>query len=159
MVYTVGSMAQILTGFALDRYPLRPTYMLIYLLEAPMLLLAANLSGLPLLLTALAMVFLAMGAIPVTDLLVARYTPANLRATVYGAKFVLSLGVASLGVPMVGIIRDYTGGFTVLFFVLSSLAAVVVAATFFLPREVSSLGKGGMVQPAMAGGTSGGTGD
>jgi len=55
---------------------------------------------------------------------------------------VLSLGVSSLGVPLVGLIFDRTGDFVWLFVVLGALAAVIVAAGVFLPRD------GAAVEPA-----------
>jgi hypothetical protein len=74
-------------------------------------------------------------ATPAENALLVRYTPGRWRATAFGAKFVLSLGVSSLGVPLVAFIFDRTGDFAWLFIVLGALAAAIVAAGIFLPRE------------------------
>ena len=57
------------------------------------------------------------------------------RATAFGAKFVLSLGVAALGVPLVAYIYNATGDFYWLFIVLAALAGTIVLSALALPRE------------------------
>ena len=135
VVYGVAGFAQIIVGHLIDKHAVKPVYVTIYLLEAPLLLAAAGLYDLPLLLVAVPFVFLNVGALPVLDSVVARYTPVEWRATIYGAKFVIGLGVSALGVPMVALIHDLTGGFTWLFVTLSGLALAIVAAGLFLPSE------------------------
>ena len=135
LVYFVAGFSQIAVGHLIDRFPLKPIYITIYLLQAPLLLAAAMLYGAPLLIVAAGFVFFIVGVLPVGDTLVARYTPLEWRSIVYGAKFVIALGVSALGVPLVALIHDATGGFTWLFVVLSALTVIVVAAGLFLPSE------------------------
>jgi hypothetical protein len=101
------------------------------------LLALVNAAGLPLFAASTAVFCLMVIATPIENTLVVRYTPGKWRATAFGAKFVLSLGVAALGVPMVALVHDRTGGFAWLFVVLAALAAVTVAAALFLPRDGS----------------------
>ncbi len=135
IVYGVAGFAQIVVGQLIDRDGVKPVYVAVHLLEAPLLLAAATLFDVPLLLVAIAFVFLNVGSAPITDSLVARYSPVEWRATVYGATFVVGLGVSALGIPMVALIYDMTGGFTWLFVILSGLALVVFAAGLILPSE------------------------
>ena len=135
LVYFVAGFSQIAVGHLIDRFPIKPIYIAIYLLQAPLLLAAAMLYGAPLLIVAAGFVFFIVGVLPVGDTLVARYTPLEWRSIVYGAKFVIALGVSALGVPLVALIHDATGGFTWLFVVLSALTVIVVAAGLFLPSE------------------------
>jgi MFS transporter, FSR family, fosmidomycin resistance protein len=72
---------------------------------------------------------------PAENALLVRYTPGRWRATAFGAKFMLSLGVSALGLPLVAFIFDRTGDFAWLFAALAALAAIIVAAALFLPRE------------------------
>ena len=134
LVYALGSIAQVVVGFMMDRYPLKPMYLLLNVVQVPLLLLAMGYSGLPLLAAIQIMVFFSMGAVPLTDMLVAHYTPESWRGTAYGAKFVLGLGVSAVGVPMVGLMRDHTGGFSALLGTFAVLIAVVTLAALFLPR-------------------------
>ena len=135
IVYAVAGFAQIAVGHLVDRYPLKPLFSIIFLLQAPLLYLAADLFDLPLMLIAIVFVFLNVGALPVSEAVVARYTPVDRRATIYGAKFVIALGVAALAVPMVALIHERTGDFALLFTILGTLALVVALAALFLPPE------------------------
>ena len=72
---------------------------------------------------------------PTENALLAHYTPSRWRATAFGAKFLLSLGVSALGVPLVATVYDRSGDFIWLFAILGVLAALVAATALFLPRE------------------------
>ena len=133
LVYFFASFAQLVTGHLIDRYPLKPVYFVIYALQAPLLFAAASLYDTPLLAVVVVFACLNLGALPVSDMVVARFAPAEWRATIYGAKFVLVLGVASLGVPMVAYIHDATGGFAWLFLIVAGFALTVAMAALLLP--------------------------
>lgn len=135
LVYLFGGLAQIVGGYLADRYPLKAVYLTAYLLMAPVLILAAGAAELPLLFAAAAVTFLNVGALPAENSLLARYAPGRWRSTAFGAKFVLSLGVSSLGVPLVAFIYELGGGFDPLFITLSALAALVAVAAALLPAE------------------------
>ncbi len=138
IVYGFSAVMQVVAGHLADRYPLRRVYLLLYMIQAPLLGAAAALAGLPLLVAAMMMVAVNTGLLPAENMLLARYTPARWRATAYGAKFVLGFGVAGLGVPLVSLLRTMTGDFTVLFLLLGGLAALVAAAAIALPGDVSA---------------------
>ncbi len=121
------------TGFLIDRYPLKPVYVVIYALQAPLLFAAASLYDTPLLAVVVVFACLNLGALPVSDMVVARFAPPEWRATIYGAKFVVVLGVAALAVPMVAYIHDATGGFAWLFLIVSGFALTVALAALLLP--------------------------
>ncbi|HEY1504215.1 MAG TPA: MFS transporter, partial [Stellaceae bacterium] len=72
---------------------------------------------------------------PTENAMLAHYTPSRWRATAFGAKFLLSLGVSALGVPLVATVYDRTGDFVWLFGILGVLAMVVAATALLLPRE------------------------
>ncbi len=74
-------------------------------------------------------------ATPTENALLARYTPGKWRATAYGAKFVLSLGVSALGVPLVAVVYERSGEFVWLFAILAALAATVAGAALLLPND------------------------
>jgi MFS transporter, FSR family, fosmidomycin resistance protein len=115
-------------------------------LAVPALLVSMRWVELPLF-GAIMVVFSLMSMLaPAENALLVRYTPGRWRATAFGAKFVLSLGVSSLGLPLVAFIFDRTGDFVWLFVVLAALAAIIVAAGLFLPRE----GGGRAAVPAAA---------
>ncbi len=135
LVYFIAGFAQIIVGHLIDRYPLKPVYMAVYSIQVPLLWAAAHLFNAPLMLVVAVFAFFNVGALPIADVVVARYAPPDWRSTIYGVKFAIGLGIASLGVPMVAFIHDSHGGFVVLFTLLSGFAVVVALAAAFLPGE------------------------
>lgn len=133
LVFLFGGASQMVGGWLADRHSLKTVYVTCWLLQIPFVALAASLFNLPLLLTIILVECLGIFALPAENSLLAKYTPARWRATAFGAKFVLSLGVSSLGVPLVAMIYDRTGGFYWLFIAMAAIIAVVVAAGIFLP--------------------------
>ncbi len=135
LVYLLGGLSQLLGGLAADRYPLRVVYMISYLLQVPALILAAALNSAPMLFASIAMVVLQLGVVPVESSLYARYSPSKWRSTSFGFKFVISLGVSSVAVPLAAVIHERTGGFYWLFMLLGALALLVAAVALFLPND------------------------
>lgn len=147
-VYVVSASVQLVGGWLIDRYPSKPIYFLAWAVQAPLFWIAANSVNLPLVAAMLAAQSAAVFSGPAENLLLARYTPSRWRATAYGAKFVLALGVSAAGVPLVGLIYDRTGGFWWIFVVLAATAAVVALAALFLPAERRTVPLATAPQPA-----------
>ncbi|HXP31466.1 MAG TPA: MFS transporter [Stellaceae bacterium] len=135
IVFLVSGGFPMLGGWLADRYSMRWIYVLAWAAEVPLLFAATHLLGLPLFAVATAVFCLISVAVPTENSLLARYTPSRWRATAFGAKFVLSLGVSALGVPLVATVYDRTHDFVWLFVILGALAMVVVAAGLLLPRD------------------------
>jgi MFS family permease len=148
VVYAVSVSVQLVGGWLADRYPSKPIYVAAWAVQAPLFWIAATAMNLPLVLAMLLILSAGVFAGPVENLLLARYTPARWRATAYGAKFVLALGVSAAGVPLVGLIYDSTGAFWWVFAVLAATAAVVALAALFLPGERRPLPVRPAPQPA-----------
>ncbi len=135
LVFAEGMFIPLIGGWLADRYSLKWVYVGSWLVAVPALLLSLRLVELPLF-AMTAVVFSLMSlSTPAENALLVRYTPGRWRATAFGAKFVLSLGVSSLGLPLVAFIYDRTSDFAWLFLVLGALAATIVAAGVFLPRD------------------------
>lgn len=132
-VYFTAGGLQILAGHLADRYPLKYVYLSCFILQVPLLMLASAVSGATLVVIAMVMVSLNVGALPAENSLVARYAPSNWRGLAFGLKFILAFGISGLGVKLEGVLYDQTGGFAWLFMVLGAIAAVGVAATLLLP--------------------------
>jgi MFS transporter, FSR family, fosmidomycin resistance protein len=134
-IYAVAGIMQIGGGRMADVYPVRRVYLYCFLLQVPMLILAGWIGGGSLVFIAIVMVCLNFGGLPAENVLIARYSPAHRRALVFGLKFVLALGVSSLGVLVEGVLFDMTGGFTAVFLTLAGLALAGGMAITLLPRE------------------------
>jgi FSR family fosmidomycin resistance protein-like MFS transporter len=148
LVFAEGMFIPLIGGWLADRYSLKWVYVGSWLCALPALLLSAQLFELPLFAATMVVFSLMSLATPAENALLVRYTPGRWRATAFGAKFVLSLGVSSLGVPLVAFIFDRTGGFAWLFLVLGALAAAIVGAGVFLPRESEAAPEGAAPAPA-----------
>jgi MFS family permease len=134
LVFAEGMVFPLLGGWLADRFALKWVYVLSWAAAAPALLLSMRLVELPLF-AATVVVFSLMSMVaPAENALLVRYTPGRWRATALGAKFVLSLGVSALGLPLVAFIFDRTGDFAWLFLVLAALALIIALAGLFLPR-------------------------
>ncbi len=132
-VFMVAAVAQILIGHLLDRYPLKPIYVLTVGLQIPVIFLLVEAAGSGMLGGAAAMMFLVFGVIPIHDTIVARYTTPEWRGRVYAVKYLLSLTVAATAVPLIGALYDRTGDFATMFIVLGSLATVLTLCALCMP--------------------------
>ena len=135
LVYLIAAAAQVLGGYLADRYTARPIYVGIYVIVTPLLLFSASMSGYGLVVVLAAVVFLQTGGIPVENVLLARYSPPQWRGTVYGVKFVIAFGLASLAVPMVAALYELTSGFFWVLVILGGFAALVALVGTLLPVE------------------------
>jgi MFS family permease len=133
LIYLTGGAMQLVGGWLVDRFPLKWVYLWTYVFQVPFLFAAAALAGVPFVLAAVVMVVLNVGSLPAENSLLARYTPVNWRGSAFGAKFVLSLGVAPVAVQLVAWIQSATGEFLWLFVTLGAAAALAVVAILLLP--------------------------
>ena len=135
-VYTIAAFAQVVMGTLMSRYDIKRLMIGVGLVQVPLLFAAAALDGWPLLGVALAMMMAIFGQIPLNDGIVGKYVADEYRARVLSVRYVVSLGVASVAVPMIALLHRTEGGFRNVFLVLGILAcAVFVSALFFPSRE------------------------
>jgi MFS transporter, FSR family, fosmidomycin resistance protein len=135
LVFLFSGASQIVGGWLADRFPLKLVYVVCWALQLPFVIVAATLFNVPLLLAIVVQQCLGIFALPAENSLLVTYTPARWRATAFGAKFVLSLGVSSLGVPVIAMIYDRTGDFYWLFMTMAAITAIVAFAACFLPSQ------------------------
>jgi MFS family permease len=135
-VYSVAAFAQVLMGVLMSRFDMKHLMMACGLVQIPLLAAAATLDGLPMLVVALFMMMAIFGQIPLNDGIVGKYVADEYRARVLSVRYVVSLGVASVAVPMIALLHRTEGGFRNVFMVLAALAvAVFVSAAFFPSRR------------------------
>jgi MFS family permease len=137
-IYLFAGLLQMAGGWAVDRYPLKWVYLWTYTLQVPLLFAAASATGIPFVAAVLVAVVLNVGSLPAENFLMARYTPSRWRSSAFGAKFVLSLGVAPVAVQLVAWIQGTTGNFFLVFAILAAAAAAVVIAIIALPAEAET---------------------
>lgn len=139
VIYAASGLMQVAGGRLADIFPPRRVYVLSFLFQIPLLALAGMIGGGPLIAVAIIMVSLSSASLPAENMIIARYTPLHRRGLVYGLKFVLGLGLASVGILLEGKLFDMSGNFYTLFLTLAAIAAAGTAAIMMLPAEQSDL--------------------
>ena len=134
-VYAVAAFAQVLMGTLMSRFEMKHLMIGVGLVQIPLLAAAATLDGWPLLAVALCMMMAIFGQIPLNDGIVGKYVADEYRARVLSVRYVVSLGVASVAVPMIALLHRTEGGFRNVFLVLAVLAACMLAASIFFPSR------------------------
>jgi len=128
LVYAVASLAQVVVGRLIDRYPLRRLYLSIVMLQPPLLALAAVADGWLLLVLQTGFMIVIFGAIPFTDAMIVRYVDDRMRSRVTGIRLAISFGVSSAAVWMLGPVVK-SAGFAAL---LYAMAGIALATLFFV---------------------------
>lgn len=148
-VFSAAAVTQIIVGRLLDRMAIRPLFVMITLIQVPLLVMAATQEGIVLLVSALALMALVFGEIPLHDALVARYAKPAWRSRVFAVKYFGSFGVSSAAVPAIAILHGAGGmgaggsgsetagsdGFTTLFLALAVSVPLITLAACLLPRR------------------------
>ena len=138
VVYLASALSQIAGGEMADRFRLRTVYMAFNFLQVPMLAVAFLLVSPALVAVSALMVSLNVAGQPAENALLARYAPSRWHGRVFGAKFMLTLGVSSLGVMLIPLAYRLTGALDVMFLVLIGFAVVAGIAAMCLPRAVAT---------------------
>jgi MFS family permease len=136
-VYSVAAFAQVLMGTLMSRFDMKHLMIGVGLAQIPLLAAAATLDGWPMLAAALFMMMAIFGQIPLNDGIVGKYVADEYRARVLSVRYVVSLGVASVAVPMIALLHRTEGGFRNVFMVLAVLAGAVFVSALFFPSRRS----------------------
>ena len=136
-VYTLASLTQLLVGHLIDRFPLKPLYLSILVLQVLCLLLATQAGGW--VFYALQFLFMAtiFGTVPFTDAMIVRFVDDRMRSRVSGMRLAVSLGASSLAVWLIGPVVKQAG-FTALLWVMCACGLLTLAVVSQLPRAPAS---------------------
>jgi predicted MFS family arabinose efflux permease len=147
-VYAVASLAQVVVGRLIDRYPLKPLWLAIVGLQVPMLPLAALAPGWWAWLALLGSMIFIFGSIPFTDATIVRYVDDRMRSRVAGLRLAVSLAISSAAVWALGPAVK-AAGFGTLFAVMAALALLGVAVLSWLPAEPALTPAAGGADPSL----------
>ncbi len=139
-VYTVASLAQVIVGRLIDRFPLKQLYLCIVLLQVPMFLLAAQAQGWTLFWLQIGFMVTIFGAIPFTDAMIVRYVDDAIRSRVSGMRLAVSFGISSLAVYSLGPAVK-VAGFATLLLSMAAIACCTAAFVLMLPVETAGAPK------------------
>lgn len=153
IVFAVAAFSQIAVGYLIDRFPMKPVLVVVVGAQIPLLLLAASSHDGLMLGVAVIMMALVFGEIPIHDALIARFTSDAWRSRIYAIKYVITLGVSALAIPLVSLTHRSEGGFATLFVLMAGFVVIILTAVAFLP--VSRRSESTVPAGAGAGGPSG----
>jgi predicted MFS family arabinose efflux permease len=125
-VYFIGGLGQYLSGRVVHHRDGRGLYVLIFLVQAPLVYLTGVLSGAPLIAAACAMSIFMFAAQPIENVLLSRFSPPAWKSTFFGFKFFLAFGIGSIGTPLSGWLQKQHGTGAV----FTAGAGAVIAALF-----------------------------
>ena len=131
--YVFGGLTQLIGGELADRYRLKTVYLAAQVAQVPVLAVAFVLIHPVLVPVAALMIALNVVGQPAENSLLARYTPLAWRSRVFGAKFLLTLGISALGMMLIPVIYAFTGTLDLLFVALLGFAGVSSLAAWALP--------------------------
>ncbi len=133
-VYALASLAQVIVGRLIDRFPLKPLQLAIVLCQVPMLWWASTAQGWALFAALLGTMAFVFGAIPFTDATIVRYVDDRMRSRVAGLRLAISLGISSAAVWALGPVVK-AAGFGTLFAVMAGVAMFTAVVVLLLPAE------------------------
>ena len=134
VVYAVASLAQVVMGRLIDRYALKPLWLTVVLVQAPMLAVAAAAPGWWTWLALLGLMVFVFGSIPFIDATIVRFVDDRMRSRVSGMRLAVSLGISSAAVWALGPAVK-AAGFTTLFIAMSGIAVFTAGLLLLLPPE------------------------
>ncbi|MBM3569240.1 MAG: MFS transporter [Alphaproteobacteria bacterium] len=146
-VYLASSCSQLMGGWLADRFDLKWVYVVCNAAVAPLVAGAGVAAGLPVVAAVFLAISLSICGNPAENAMIARFAPERWRSVIYGAKFVLALGVSGLVAPLaIGYFDRTTGTTAMLLYVLGATSVVLAALALMLPPSR----QGRAPQPALA---------
>ncbi len=135
VVFAVASFAQVVVGRMLDIYGPRNVFTVVAIIQVLFFSLMPGLENWSALAVALGFMLGAFGQIPINDYMIGKMAKSELRASVYGARYIVSFGVWAVVVPLIAWVH-HNWGFDVLFYILAVSAAAILAAVLMLPHRL-----------------------
>lgn len=135
LVFACASLAQLAVGFALDRLGPRLVFMGVAAIQIAFFSIMPGLTDWTALAVALAFMLGAFGQIPINDYMIGRLAKSELRASIYGVRYVVSFVVLAAALPLIAWVHQ-TWGFDMLFRILAAAAAVIFLAVALLPHRL-----------------------
>ncbi|TAG81916.1 MAG: MFS transporter [Betaproteobacteria bacterium] len=133
-VYVIASLAQVIVGRLIDRFPIKYVFLPIVCLQAISFAAAIYATNWWFYVALIACMTFVFGAIPFTDAIIARFVDDRMRSRVAGVRLAVSFGFSSLAVWALGPFVK-TSGFATLIMLMTAIAVVTTLAVCFLPNR------------------------
>lgn len=134
-IYLLGASSQLIGGHMADRGSAKIAYVVSYVLKLGALLAAATVTGWPVLLAAVLVIFALDIAAPVENVLIARFSPSRRRGLAYGIRNGIAIVGAPLGVQLVALLYSPDRGFVDVLLTIGCIALAALVVSLALPRD------------------------
>ncbi len=135
LVFAAASVAQLVVGRSLDRYGPRRVFMTVAIIQIVFFSMMPGLSDWAALIVALAFMLGAFGQIPINDYMIGKIAKSEMRASIYGVRYVVSFAVLAMALPLIAWIHQ-GWGFDRLFQILAIAATATLLAVWLLPQRL-----------------------
>jgi MFS family permease len=135
VVFAIASMAQLVVGRLLDTLGPRIVFMGVAALQILFFSIMPGLTDWTALAVALGFMLGAFGQIPINDYMIGRMARSEFRASVYGARYVVSFVALAAALPLIAWVHG-TWGFDMLFRILAAAAVVIFLAVSLIPSTL-----------------------
>ena len=137
IVFAVASMAQLVIGSLLDKLGPRTVFLGVAAIQIVFFAIMPGLTDWLAIAVALGFMLGAFGQIPINDYMIGRMAKSEMRASIYGVRYVVTFLVLAATLPMISYVHA-NWGFDVLFVMLSMAAAALFLAVLLLPARLPS---------------------
>lgn len=135
IVFSVASVAQIVAGKMLDHFGPRTVFIVVALIQILFFLLMLGSADWIALLVAIGFMLGTFSQTPINDYMIGKMAKSELRATVYGVRYIISFAVWAAVVPLIAWVHLHWG-FDVLFLILAACSLLVLLAVLKLPNPL-----------------------
>lgn len=135
LVFAAASIGQLVVGHYLDKLGPRTVFMAAAGLQLVFFATMPATSDWAALVCAMAFMLAAFGQIPINDYMIGRMAQGDMRARIYGVRYVLSFTVLAAALPLIAFIYE-RWGFDALFRVLDFAALLILITVSQLPRRL-----------------------
>ncbi len=135
IVFAVASFSQLVVGKILDTHGPRKVFIGVAFVQVVFFALMPGLVDLGALAVSVGFMLGAFGQIPINDYMIGKMAKSELRASVYGARYIVSFIVWATVVPLIAWVH-HNWGFDMLFYILAASALVILFAVLMLPQQL-----------------------
>ena len=135
LVFAVASFAQVVVGKMLDRHGPRRVFTVVAVIQVLFFSIMPGLTDWTALAVALGFMLGAFGQIPINDYMIGKIAKSELRASIYGTRYIVSFAVWAVVVPLIAWVH-HNWGFDLLFYILAGSALAILGAVLLLPSRL-----------------------
>ena len=133
IVFSIAAIGQLIVGFLIDRFPVRPVFVVVVTAQVAMFALMPGLTDWNAVVVSVLFMLAVFGQIPINDVLVGRITRNEWRSRVLALRYILTFSVTATAIPIIAWVYA-RWGFDMLFTLMAVAAALIFVSVLMLPR-------------------------